>query len=130
MTSQRPSQDPVLGFLADPATHDGAPVKRVDTHAAAVFLAGDTAYKIKRAVKFPFLDFSTLQKRKGALEAEIAANGPFAPELYLAVEPITQRQGKLALNGDGEVIEWALKMRRFDEAQTLDHLASRGRISI
>jgi hypothetical protein len=54
------SQQPVIGFLSDPANHGGAPVKRIDTHAASVFLAGERALKIKRAVRFPFLDFSTL----------------------------------------------------------------------
>jgi uncharacterized protein len=122
------SQDEVFRFLADPATHDGAAVKRVDTHAAAVFLAGATAYKVKRAVKFPFLDFSTRAKRKAALEAEIAANRPFAPDLYCEVIPITRRNAALALGGGGEALEWALKMHRFDEEATLDRLAERGRI--
>jgi uncharacterized protein len=122
------SQDEVFRFLADPATHDGAAVKRVDTHPASVFLAGATAYKVKRAVKFPFLDFSTRAKRKAALEAEIAANRPFAPDLYCEIIPITRRNAALALGGDGEALEWALKMHRFDEEATLDRLAERGRI--
>jgi len=122
------SQDEVFRFLADPATHDGAAVKRVDTHAAAVFLAGAAAYKVKRAVKFPFLDFSTRAKRKAALEAEIVANRPFAPDLYCEIIPITRRNAALALGGRGEALEWALKMHRFDEEATLDRLAERGRI--
>jgi aminoglycoside phosphotransferase family enzyme/predicted kinase len=128
---RRPSsdtQDAVFHFLADPATHGGAAVKRINTHAASVFLAGPIAYKVKRAVRFPFLDFSTLDKRKAALEAEIAANRPFAPELYLEVLPIVRRNGSLALGGEGTPVEWALKMRRFDETQTLDFLADAGRI--
>ena len=73
----------------------GAKVTRIDTHAAAVFLAGDHAYKIKRAVKFPFLDFSTLGAAQGrAREAEIEANRPFAPELYLGLIPIVRERGK------------------------------------
>jgi aminoglycoside phosphotransferase family enzyme/predicted kinase len=123
-------QEAVFRFLGDPATHGGGPVTRVDTHAAAVFLAGPSAYKVKRAVKFPFLDFSTLAKRKTALEAEIEANRPFAPELYLDAIPIVRRDGALALGGDGEPIEWALKMRRFDETKTLDHIADAGRIDL
>jgi len=121
-------QEAVFRFLADTATHSGAAVKRIDTHAASVFLAGPIAYKVKRAVRFPFLDFSTLEKRKAALEAEIAANRPFAPELYLEVLPIVCRDGKLTLGGEGSAVEWALKMRRFDETQTLDFLADAGRI--
>jgi aminoglycoside phosphotransferase family enzyme/predicted kinase len=122
------TQQAVFAVLADPATYGGTPVKRIDTHAAAVFLAGDAAYKVKRAVKFPFLDFSTLDKRKAALAAEIAANRPFAPELYDKVIPIVRRNDALALGGDGEVVEWALKMHRFDEDETLDRLADAGRI--
>ena len=60
-------QDEVLAFLAEPATHGGHAVKRIDTHAASVFLAGDRVLKIKRAVRFPFLDYSTLDKRKASL---------------------------------------------------------------
>src|SRR5713226_2432887 len=65
------SQEAVLAFLADPATHGGAAVKRIDTHAAVVFLAGTRAFKVKRAVRFPFLDYSTLEQRKEACEAEL-----------------------------------------------------------
>lgn len=122
------SQDAVFAFLADPASHGGAVVKRIDTHAASVFLAGERAFKVKRAVKFPFLDFSTLDRRKAALEAEIEANRPFAPQLYLGLSAITRRGGALALGGDGEVVEWALIMRRFDEEKTLDRLADAGLI--
>ena len=66
------TQEPVLALLGDPATHGGQAVRRIDTHAASVFLAGERAFKIKRAVRFPFLDFSTLEKRKAACEAEVA----------------------------------------------------------
>ena len=73
------SQDEVFAFLADPETHGGAEVTRVDTHGAAVFLAGDRVLKVKRAVKFPFLDYSTRDKRKAACEAELRVNKLFAP---------------------------------------------------
>ena len=118
-----------MALLGDPATHGGNPVKRIDTHAASVFLAGERAFKVKRAVCFPFLDFSTLEKRKAACEAEIAVNRPFAPQIYRAVVAITRAaDGTLALDGQGEPVEWAVEMRRFDEALTLDHLADQGRI--
>ncbi len=123
------SQDAVFAFLSDPATHGGAEVTRIDTHGAAVFLAGERVFKVKRAVRFPFLDYSTLDKRKAACEAELRVNRMFAPSLYLGVRPITkERSGELALGGDGEPVEWALEMRRFDEKATLDHLADAGRI--
>jgi aminoglycoside phosphotransferase family enzyme/predicted kinase len=123
------SQDPVFAFLGDAATHGGLKTKRFDTHAAAVFLAGERAYKVKRAVRFPFLDYSTLERRKAACAAELDANRRFAPQLYRRVVPITRKaDGGLALGGPGEAIEWAVEMTRFDESQTLDHLAEADRL--
>ncbi len=90
MSDEANSQEAVFAFLADPATHGGAKVQRIDTHAASVFLAGDRALKVKRAVRFPFLDYSTLDKRKAACEAELSVNAPYAPEIYRGVVPITR----------------------------------------
>ena len=102
--------------LSDPANHGGAPVKRIDTHVASVFLAGGRALKIKRAVRFPFLDFSTLKARRAACEAEIAVNRAFAPSVYRRVVAITRElDGYLAVGGKGEPVEWAVEMSRFDE---------------
>ncbi len=124
MSEERESQQEVFGFLADPATHGGRKVQRIDTHAASVFLAGDRALKVKRAVRFPFLDYSTLGRRKKACEAELAVNAPFAPDIYRGVVAITREAGgKLAIGGSGAPVEWAVEMRRFDEKRTLDHLA-------
>ena len=122
------SQEAVFAFLADPATHNGAAVKRIDTHAASVFLAGERALKVKHAVRFPFLDYSTLEKRKAACDAELEVNRGFAPELYRGVVAVTRQDGRLALGGDGGPVEWAVEMRRFDEDATLDRLAEQGRI--
>lgn len=123
--TQAQSQEQVFAFLADAATYDGAAVRRIDTHAASVFLAGKRALKVKRAVSFPFLDYSTLEKRKNACEAELAANQPFAPDIYRRVVPITRdADGQFALDGQGAPVEWAVEMRRFDETQTLDHRAN------
>jgi aminoglycoside phosphotransferase family enzyme/predicted kinase len=117
-------QDEVFGFLGDPASHGGQKVQRIDTHAASVFLAGDRALKVKRAVRFPFLDYSTLPKRKQACEAELAVNASYAPEIYRGVVAITREaSGKLAIAGAGAPVEWAVEMRRFDEKRTLDHIA-------
>jgi aminoglycoside phosphotransferase family enzyme/predicted kinase len=130
MTSHAAQAD-VFALLSDPATHGGGEVKRIDTHAAAVFLTGTRAYKVKRAVRFPFLDYSTPEKRKAACEAELAINQGFAPELYRRVVPITRApDGRLALDGAGVPIEWALEMQRFDENATLDRLAERGAIDL
>jgi aminoglycoside phosphotransferase family enzyme/predicted kinase len=123
------SQDAIFAFLSDPATHGGAEVTRIDTHSAAVFLAGDHVLKVKRAVRFPFLDYSSLDKRKAACEAELRVNRMFAPQIYRGVRAITKDgSGHLAIDGDGEPVEWALEMRRFDERATLDHLADAGKI--
>lgn len=128
-SADAPSQAAVIAFLADPKTHGGVPVRRIDTHAAAVFLAGPAAFKIKRAVKFPFLDFSTLEKRRDTCEAELSANRPFAPHLYRRVVAITAAgDGTLSLGGPGTPVEYAVEMRRFDETRTLDQLAGRGGI--
>ncbi len=128
MNGESQSQQEVFAFLADPATHGGnagQTVRRIDTHAASVFLAGDRALKVKRAVRFPFLDYSTLSKRKAACDAELAVNAPYAPEIYRGVVAITREaDGKLAIAGSGTPIEWAVEMRRFDETRTLDHLAA------
>ncbi len=122
-------QQAVIDFLAAPESHGGAAVTRIDTHAAAVFLAGPRALKIKRAVRFPFLDYSTLAKRKAACEAELAVNRPYAPAIYKRVLPVTREaDGRLALAGQGEPVEWAVEMARFDERETLDHIAGRDRI--
>lgn len=120
------SQDAVLAFLADPASHGGQKVKRIDTHAACVFLTPERVLKVKRAVKFPFLDYSTLAKRKAACEAEIEVNRPLAPQLYRGVVAITRKaDGGLAIAGTGEAVEWAVDMVRFDESRTLDHMAGK-----
>ncbi len=123
-------QSEVFTFLSDPATHGlHEPVTRIDTHGAAIFLAGADAYKVKRAVRFAFMDFSTLEKRRGACENEIAVNRTNAPDLYLGVVAITKGASGLAFAGDGDVVEWAVHMRRFDEASTLDRLAERGELA-
>jgi len=125
------SQDEVFTFLGRSSTYGGADVRRIDTHAAVVFLAGERAYKVKRAVRFPFLDFSTLDKRRDASNAEIEANRPFAPGLYRRVIAITRELGgALALGGMGEPVEYAVEMNRFDETKTLDLLAEDGAIDL
>ena len=117
MSDEDKSQQTVFAFLADPATHGGAKVTRIDTHAASVFLAGERALKVKRAVWFPFLDYSTLEKRKAACAAELSVNAAYAPEIYRGVVPITRdANGKLAIAGSGAPIEWAVDMRALRRA--------------
>ena len=127
-------QSEVAAFLSDPATHgltDGT-VDRIDTHAAMVFLAGDRAYKVKRAVRFPYLDFSTLALRRRACAREIELNRRTAPGLYLEAAAIVRGPDhRLAIAGpsdtaEGEVVEWAVVMTRFDQGMLLDRLARDG----
>ena len=123
------SQASVLAWLAEPATHGGEGVKRIDTHAAVIFLAGSRALKIKRAVRFPFLDYSTLDKRRSACAAELRINRPLAADIYRGLVAITRSPaGELQFDGAGDPIEWAVEMRRFDENATLDHLAAAGKV--
>ncbi|MCP4616983.1 MAG: AAA family ATPase [Bradyrhizobium sp.] len=98
--------------------------KRIDTHASIVFLAADRVLKVKRAVKLPFLDYSTLQKRKRACEEELAVNARNAPQIYRRVVAITREGNGLTLDGKGPPVEWAVEMARFDERRALDHLAA------
>jgi uncharacterized protein len=131
MTASTPAdaelQDRVFAFLTDPAAHPG--VHRIDTHGAAVFLEGARALKIKRAVRFPYLDYSTLAKRKSACDEEIKVNRAFAPQIYHRVVPITQSaDGSLSIDGSGAPVEFAIEMTRFDEQQTIDHLAEAGEL--
>lgn len=104
-------QDAVRAFMGQRLSYDPPPetVKRIDTHAAVVFLAGGYAYKVKRAVRLRYLDFSTLEKRRAVCEREVAINRLTAPDIYLGVVPIVRRAG-------GEVVEWAVKMVRFRQA--------------
>ncbi len=125
----RPSDwEEVAAFLERPESHGRTdPVRRIDTHAAVVFLAGPLAYKIKRPVAFPFLDFSTLQRRATACRREICIDRAIAPAIYRRVVPITREtDGRLAIDGHGTTVEWAVEMNRFDENATLDRLITRG----
>src|ERR1700690_3493082 len=109
-----------MDFFSRPPPLGGAAVKRIDTHAATVFLAGKRAFKIKRAVRFPVLDYSTLDRRKAACATELEVNHPYAPAIYRRAVAITREDdGTLAIGGAGMPVEWAGEMRRFDETQTL-----------
>ena len=122
-------QDDVIAFLADGRSY-GAAVAQVETHAAIVFLAGDRAYKLKKAVALPYLDFSTLDLRRHVCEEEIRLNRRTAPDVYLGVLPVTRGgDGRLALGGDGQPVEWLVEMRRFDDSQLLDRLARSGELT-
>lgn len=108
----------LLGVLAD-----GDPSARIaETHISWVLLAGEFAWKIKKPLKLPFLDFSSLELRFKACNDELRLNQRFAPELYMEVLPISGTTEAPRLGGGGSPFEYAVKMRRFNETLQLDHL--------
>lgn len=132
-------QQPVIDALSRPATYglpDGATVERAETHGAIVFLAGERAYKLKRAVKYPYLDYSTPELRRRACLAELEVNRRAAPEIYLGVAAVVGEAGRLRLipceSEGGEpagALDWVLVMRRFAESDVLERRRIAGRLS-
>jgi hypothetical protein len=123
-------QAAVIAFLADPVSYGGDAVARIDTHASVVFLVRDRAYKLKRAVRFSYLDYSTPELREQACRAELALNRRTAAELYEEVCPILRAaDGRLTLGGSGTAIDWVVVMRRFDQETLFDRMAVRGQLS-
>src|SRR4030095_2678183 len=84
------TQRAVIDFLASPAAHGGAAVDRIDTHSAIVFLAGGRALKLKRAVRFDYLDFSSAALRHDACVREVEINRRAAPGIYRGVAAVTR----------------------------------------
>jgi aminoglycoside phosphotransferase family enzyme/predicted kinase len=124
-------QSEVVAFLGSPLTHGGASVERIETHASIVFLAGTRAWKLKRAVRYDYLDFSTVERRKAMCEAEVRINRLTAPDLYRGVVAVTrQRDRSLALGGAGEPVDWLVEMVRFDQDGLFDRLAARGALGL
>ncbi len=124
-------QTPVIDFLAAASTHAGATVERIDTHASVIFLAGARAYKLKRAVHFDYLDFSTSERRQTLCEAEVRLNRRTAPTLYRGVVAVTrQSDGSYALAGTGRPVDWLVEMNRFPQEALFDRLASVGGLGI
>ena len=122
-------QRDTIAFLSDPASYGAgvSDIERHETHISLVFLAGDCAFKLKRAVKYPYLDFSTAEQRWRACEAELRLNRRTAPELYREVRSIVRRpDGALAWGGEGDIVDWVVVMRRFDQEQLLDAVAGTG----
>jgi uncharacterized protein len=121
----------LLQPLLDPAAYPHAcgPIRLVETHISWVFLTGDYAYKLKKPVRFPFVDFSTLARREHFCREELRCNRRFAPDLYLDVVAITRRgESPVAVAGAGAVVEWAVRMRQFPAAAELDRLLAAGRL--
>lgn len=125
-------QDDVIRFLADGASYGspGAVVQRLVTHISIVFLVGDRAYKLKRAVHLPYVDFSTLVLREAFCRRELSLNRRTAPSLYLGVRAIRRRpDGTLGFDGEGALEDWVLEMHRFDQRALFDRLVAEGALT-
>jgi aminoglycoside phosphotransferase family enzyme/predicted kinase len=125
-------QREIVAFLREPSSYPGAtgPVETIETHISIVFLAGNRAYKLKRAVKYPYADFSTPALRRAACAAELALNRRTAPQLYLEVRAIVRRpDGTFGWAGEGEALDWVVVMRRFDQQLLLENVATAGGLS-
>ncbi|MEX2616263.1 MAG: AAA family ATPase [Alphaproteobacteria bacterium] len=125
-------QRDVIAFLSRPESYgrDVENVQRIDTHISVVFLAGDRVYKMKRAIRFEYLDYGTLARRRAFCEAEIDTNRRTAPSLYLGVVAVTRAEdGAFQLNGNGEPVEWLVEMRRFDQDSLFDRMAEAGELT-
>jgi aminoglycoside phosphotransferase family enzyme/predicted kinase len=120
----------LIEALSDPAAYP-YPVEAVEvrqTHISAVFLSGPFAYKVKKPVNPGFLDFSTLEKRRHFCDEEVRLNRRLAPQVYLGVVPVVMAAKGLQFEGKGEVVEWAVKMRRLPDEATLQERLRRGEV--
>jgi aminoglycoside phosphotransferase family enzyme/predicted kinase len=120
----------LIDCLSDPAAYPD-PVGIVEvrhTHISAVFLAGDYVYKVKKPVNYGFIDFGTLAKRRHYCDEEVRLNRRLAPDVYIGVVPVTCRDSGVELEGNGKVVEWAVKMRRLPDEATLQNLLKRGAV--
>jgi len=105
------------------------PIQVIQTHISWIFLTGDFAYKIKKPMNFGFLDFTTLEKRRHFCQEELRLNQRGAPDLYLAVIPITQTGETFHFQGSGQVVDYALKMRQFPQDSLLSRYFDRGELT-
>jgi aminoglycoside phosphotransferase family enzyme/predicted kinase len=131
------AQRDVIAFLRDPSSYPpgAGPVEIIETHASLVFLAGDRAYKLKRAIKYPYLDFSTAALRLAACTAELMLNRRTAPQLYLEVRAISRLAdggivwGRPEAGEEADPLDFVVVMRRFDQHDLLENLARAGGLS-
>jgi uncharacterized protein len=122
--------DRLLRALMQGDAFDTPPAERrlVQTHISSVLLIGAHAYKLRKPLRLPFLDFSTLASRRADCEEELRLNRRTAAALYQRVLPVTGSVEAPRIGGAGEPIDWLLQMQRFDPAQQLDHLADAGQL--
>jgi len=121
----------VIGALGKPEAYDEKveSVEVLQTHISYVFLTGDYVYKVKKPVDFEFLDFTTLEKRKYYCEEELRVNKRLCGDMYLGVVPITRSvSGEIRVNGGGEVVEYAVKMRQLPQERMMTGLLLKGEV--
>jgi uncharacterized protein len=121
----------IVRWLARPEAYPHRPdrVEQVETHISRVFLAGSYVYKLKKPVKYDFLDFSTTEAREHACREEVRLNRRLAPDAYLGVVPVIHApSGAYQFEGAGRVVDWAVEMRRLPTELTLDALHRRGKL--
>lgn len=109
--------------------HPVADVRVIQTHISVVFLAGEFAYKLRKPVRLGFVDFSTLELRHADCLEEVRLNRRMAPDVYLGVVPISAADG-LRIDGPGDPVEWAVRMRRLPDGVTLLDRLERGELSV
>ncbi|WP_223922248.1 bifunctional aminoglycoside phosphotransferase/ATP-binding protein [Geobacter sp. AOG2] len=114
--------------------HDAYPevvssVELIQTHVSWIFLAGDTAYKIKKPVDFGFLNFSTIDRRRFYCHEEVRLNSRLCPDIYLGVVEVRESPGGAAFFGDGPIIDYAVKMKRLPAERMLDRLVEHGEVT-
>jgi aminoglycoside phosphotransferase family enzyme len=127
-----PSIAEKVRFLSAPGAYPHAPasVAVLETHMSYVFLAGDKVYKLKKPVRYPFLDFSTIDAREHNCREEVRLNRRLAADVYLGVAPLTySAEGGMALGGEGAVVDWLVEMRRLPRDAMLDRLIAEDRLS-
>ncbi len=121
-----------LRFLGEPSNFpDGrADFRVVETHTSWVYLCGDHVYKLKKPLRYPYLDFTTVEARRVNCEAELRLNRRLAPDIYLEVTPLTvDSAGALRLGGSGAVADWLVKMRRLPADREFEHLLTHGGVA-
>lgn len=130
--SAEPALAAKVAFLSRPDAYGLEPgaVTRRETHMSWVFLAGDRVYKLKKPVRFPYLDFSTLKQREAACRAELRLNRRLAPDVYLDVVSLAESGGRLSIGGPGHPIDWLVMMKRLDERFMLDRMIEERRLDL
>lgn len=125
------NQGAVIDFLSAPASYDAdGDVVRVNTHCSIVFLTGDRAYKLKRAIRYASLDYTTRELRRAACEAELVLNQRTAPDLYLGVRSINRDVGgNLIFDGEGPALDHVVVMRRFAQSDLFDRMLQTGQLT-